>query len=53
MLAKRQGCDFSLICDDVQFDVHTGFLLGGADLIEEHIHPGGVCLSTLSNDNAS
>ncbi|KAI4941107.1 hypothetical protein J4E86_010608 [Alternaria arbusti] len=41
VLSKRQGCDLTFICDGVQFDVHTAFLLGGAETIEEYLHPAG------------
>ncbi|KAH6866431.1 hypothetical protein BKA58DRAFT_422174 [Alternaria rosae] len=39
LLAKRLGCDFALVADGVSFDVHSGFLATGSEVLEEYAFP--------------
>ena len=42
LLAKRLGCDFAFVVDGVSFDVHSGFLATGSEVLEEYAFPADV-----------
>ncbi|KAI4607833.1 hypothetical protein J4E83_009376 [Alternaria metachromatica] len=49
-LSKRLGCDFTLVVDEVAFDVNSGFLIAGSEVLEGYAFPGGGTLNTLTRE---
>ena len=52
-LSKRLGCDFTLVVDEVAFDVNSGFLIAGSEVLEGYAFPSGVSTRLVQMDRTS
>ena len=52
-LSKRLGCDFTLVVDEVAFDVNSGFLIAGSEVLEGYAFPSDVSTRLVQMDRTN